>query len=136
MSLATLELTGALSATTAVMVLGVFLFILYDRQYYAKTLKSSIIHSTAFTIGISLLSVCFFNQLYSFNQATTSVRVGQVVTNQSIPWLFEIIRIAIFIASAPSIAYLLSKLSGWETKLGGRHNQISLIFPVGLFASR
>ncbi len=110
-SFSTIDLMGFFFATLAIMLLGVFLFTLYDRHYYAKTIKDSITHAIAFTIGISLLSILNFYQLHNF---TSGILRGN--ETESIPWLFEILRITIFIASAPTIAYILSKRSKRQGK--------------------
>lgn len=107
----TAELAELFFCTLAVMVWGVFLFALYDRHYYSKTTKNSIIHSTAFAIGVSVPSIGFFHQMNKFYEGTL---IGH--STGGLPWMFEILRIVIFIASAPSIAYWLGKRSSLKDK--------------------
>ncbi|XHH07527.1 MAG: ArsR/SmtB family transcription factor [Candidatus Bathyarchaeia archaeon] len=110
----TVELTMIFLGTLCLMVTGVFLFALYDRHYYAKTLKTNIFHSTVFATGVSVLSIWFFYQMQNFYRGTL---IGHAP--EGIPWLFEILRIIIVLASAPIIAYSFSKraIRKEETKL-------------------
>jgi DNA-binding transcriptional ArsR family regulator len=56
----TSELALTFFGTLLVVVAGVFLFTVYDRHYYAKNTRDSIIHSTLFTLGCSVVSIVFF----------------------------------------------------------------------------
>jgi hypothetical protein len=111
----TMELVGVFWVTIALMVLGVFLFAMYDRYYYAKTTKNSLIHSLLFTLGGSAFSILNFNMMRNFTIDT--IMSSQVQANE-IPWLFEILRITVFITSAPVFAYLLGRFAGAKDKTG------------------
>ncbi len=109
----TAELAGMFLFTLAVMVAGAFLFTVYDRHYYAKNAKTSIIHSTLYAAGVSALSFFSFYRVYDFNQTALA---AQLHATENLPLMFGVLRVAVFIASAPAIAYGFSKLSHREDK--------------------
>jgi DNA-binding transcriptional ArsR family regulator len=110
----TVEVATIFLGTLAVMVGGVFLFTLYDRHYYSKTTKSSILHSLLFTFVCSVLSILFFNSLNNFNQFAAGS--SQMFTSYT-SWTIEILKIIIFNTSAPAIAYGLNRYSYRENKI-------------------
>jgi hypothetical protein len=91
--------------TSAIMVMGIFLFTLYDSNYYSKTIKSNIIHSAIFAVFCSVMSILFFNQLETFTQGAGAVQLS----GTEIPWMFEALRIMVFIASVPAFAVLIGR---------------------------
>jgi DNA-binding transcriptional ArsR family regulator len=98
--------------TAAIMVMGVFLFTLYDRHYYAKNLKTNLIHSAVFAVFGAVMSILFFNQLHTFTRGANAVELYGI----EIPWAFEVLRAAVFIASVPAFTYLLERSSKAEAK--------------------
>jgi hypothetical protein len=56
------------------------------------------------------MSILFFNQLHTFKQGAGTIQLS----GTEIPWMFEIFRTAIFIASAPAFAYLFGRKSNAE----------------------
>ena len=52
------------------MILGLVLFVVYDRHYYSKSLKTNIVHATVFAVSISLVILFTGNSTYNFTQAT------------------------------------------------------------------
>lgn len=100
-SFSLLELAGAFLVSFLIMVFGVFLFTIYDLHYYSKTVKRSMIHSTVYAAGVALMGGLVFYQLQSF--VTLSVNASVI------PTYFWVLRAAGFMASAPVVAYVLSK---------------------------
>jgi DNA-binding transcriptional ArsR family regulator len=101
----TSELALTFFGTLLVMVAGVFLFTVYDRHYYAKNTIDSIIHSTLFTLGCSVVSIVFFKMMNDFSSGSILVEKLHTI---GIPWMFEVFRVTIFMASGPVIAFWLS----------------------------
>lgn len=95
------QLSGMFLASFFGMVFGVVLFAVYDRHYYSKDAKTSIVHSTIFAAAVTLVSSLVFYQMYSFGEAT--------LTGIGIPWQFGVLRAVGFMASAPAVAYAISK---------------------------
>lgn len=101
-------LVGMFLLTFLVMVAGAALFMVYDRHYYSKNAKTSIIHSTLYAIGVSILSSLGFYSIYTFNQQTLA---AQLNATENLPLMFGVLRIAVFLAIAPTIAYAFNKVS-------------------------
>ncbi len=101
-----LQLAGLFLLSLLVMVAGASLFVVYDRHYYSKTLKTSLIHSAAYAIAISLMSGPSLYGIYSFNQ---NALAAQLHATENLSLLFGALRIAVFLASAPAIAYGLNR---------------------------
>jgi hypothetical protein len=108
-----MNLTILFFVTITLMVISVFLFETYDRHYYSKKTKTNIIHGLLFTLGISTLLILQFNMMNNFSQGTI---LASHLPVKGVPWAFEILRIGIFISSAPTIAYFLSKRSNKRGK--------------------
>jgi DNA-binding transcriptional ArsR family regulator len=100
------QLVGLFLLSLFVMVAGASLFVVYDRHYYSKTLKTSLIHSVAYAIAISIMSILSFYQIYTFNQNTLD---AQLHATENLSPLAGILRIAVFLASAPVIVYGLNR---------------------------
>jgi len=90
------------------MILGAILFAFYDRHYFSKNIKTNVIHSTIFAIGISLLLGPSAYVTYRFEQASLSM--ASLSNNGSIAWVFLILHTVSFLAIAPLVAYSMSKL--------------------------
>ena len=87
------------------MLLGVILFAFYDRHYFSKNLKTNVIHSTVFAIGIALLST------YSAYMSHRFQEVIALPNSNDLTWLFAILRTVSFLASAPLVTLGTSKLA-------------------------
>jgi DNA-binding transcriptional ArsR family regulator len=107
------QLAGFQVAGFGGMILGLLLFVVYDR-HYSKKQKTNIIHVTAFAVGISLLTLFSFSLNYNFAQtslefAATTGNSGLQGLNQ---WMLAVIlRTAAYLATAPLIAHAVNKLS-------------------------
>lgn len=91
--------------TVAIMVMGIFLFTLYDRHYYSKTTKNNLLHSAVFALFCSVMSILFFYQLQTFTRGAGVVQLS----GTEIPWMFEALRIAVFMVSVPAFAVLIGR---------------------------
>lgn len=89
------------------MIFGVILFTFYDRHYFSKSVKSSVVHSTIFAMAIALLSIPSVYAIHSFEEATFTVGAFHV---NSITWLLGILRTVTFIGSTPLVTYALNKI--------------------------
>jgi DNA-binding transcriptional ArsR family regulator len=98
--------------TTAIMIMGIFLFTLYDSHYYSKTLKNNLLHSAVFALFCSVMSILFFFQLRTFMLSAGAVQLY----GTEIPLIFEVLRVAVFIASTTAFVYLMDKSSKKEDK--------------------
>lgn len=90
------------------MIFGVVMFTFYDRHYFSKNTKTNIMHSTIFAIGISLLSIFSAYMIHRFEETSMAI---SVLPSNSGTWLFSILRVVSFLASAPLITYIISKLT-------------------------
>jgi DNA-binding transcriptional ArsR family regulator len=72
------------------MIFGVILFTFYDRHYFSKSVKSSVVHSTIFAMATALLSIPSVYAIHSFEEATFTVGA--------------------FIGSTPLVTYVLNKI--------------------------
>jgi DNA-binding transcriptional ArsR family regulator len=88
------------------MLFGVALFAAYYRHYYSKNARSIIVYSTFFAIVVTLISSFTFYQLYLFSSGTLS----PASPGSGIPWYFGVLRAVLFMASAPAVAYAVSKV--------------------------
>lgn len=86
------------------MILGTILFAFYDHHYFSKSLKTKVIHSTIFAVGISLLLILSAYVNYRFEEASLS-------NNSGIAWLFMILHAVSLLASAPLVSYGIGKLT-------------------------
>jgi DNA-binding transcriptional ArsR family regulator len=96
------QVASAFLVSFLVMVLGVALFTVYDLHYYSKTTKKSIIHSTVFALGVNVLVGLVFIQLQSFADGLSGA-------NSVIPGYFGVLQAVGLLASAPMVAYAVSK---------------------------
>jgi hypothetical protein len=107
--MATLHVAGY-----ATMALCLTFFVIFDRHYYSKNQKTSIIHTTIFAAATSAFMLITFTVTYNFMQTTiemagTATKIGtQWLTTQL---LMVISRTAAYITSAPLVAYAINKLS-------------------------
>jgi DNA-binding transcriptional ArsR family regulator len=97
------QLVGMFLVSFFGMVLGVVLFSVYYRHYHSKDAKANIKYTTIFAATISLVSSFMFYQIYLFSSAGS-------LTGSGIPWQFGVLRVVCFMASAPAVAYAISKV--------------------------
>lgn len=90
------------------MILGVILFAFYDRHYFSKNMKTNIIHSAVFAVGMTLLLVFSAYVSYEFEVATLSI--ASLPSRDGVGWLFMILQAVSLLASAPIVAYSIGKL--------------------------
>ena len=102
------QLAGMFLISFFGMVFGVALFSVYYRHYHSKDVKANLLYSTIFAAVITLASGLVFYSTYSFSQDTLNVS-PLVGSDNGIPWLFGLLRAVGFMASAPAVAYAISK---------------------------
>lgn len=105
-SFSTFQLAGMFLLSLFVMIAGVVLFAIYDRHYFSKDVKTNVVHSTVFAAAVTLVSSIVFYQIYLFSEGTLE---GTLV-GSGIPWQFGVLRAVGFMASAPAVAYAISKV--------------------------
>jgi DNA-binding transcriptional ArsR family regulator len=101
----TFQLAGMFLLSLFVMIAGVVLFAIYDRHYFSKDVKTNVVHSIVFAAAVTLVSSIVFYQIYLFSEGTLE---GTLV-GSGIPWQFGVLRAVGFMASAPAVAYAISK---------------------------
>ena len=95
------QLTGMFLVSFFGMILGVALFSVYYRHFHSKDAKANIKYTTIFAAAITVVSSLVFYQTYLFSSAG--------LTGSGIPWQFGVLRAVFFMASAPVVAYAISK---------------------------
>ncbi|MFA5364660.1 MAG: winged helix-turn-helix domain-containing protein [Candidatus Bathyarchaeia archaeon] len=89
------------------MVFGLVLFVVYDRHYYSKNVKTNLMHATVFAVGLSLLVLLTFSSTYNFTLMPLSVTESSEIGTQ---WLImTILRAVCFVAVAPLVSYVFDK---------------------------
>jgi DNA-binding transcriptional ArsR family regulator len=86
------------------LILGAIMFTFYDRHYFSKNVRANVIHSTIFAIGISLILISSAYINYIFEEAS-------LLSNSGLAWLFMILHAVSLLASAPLVAYSISKFA-------------------------
>jgi DNA-binding transcriptional ArsR family regulator len=94
-------------ASFAAMILGVMLFIFYDRHYFSTKVKTNVVHCLLFATGISLLSIFSTYAVHNFEISTLEVATS--ANASSVTFLFSILRALAFLGNAPTIAYAMSR---------------------------
>jgi DNA-binding transcriptional ArsR family regulator len=97
------QMVGMYLTSLSGMMFGVILFAFYDRHYFSKNIKTNVIHSTIFAMGISLLSISSAYMSHRFEEIS--------LPSNGVTWLFSILRTASFLASAPLVTYSIGKLA-------------------------
>jgi DNA-binding transcriptional ArsR family regulator len=100
------QLVGMFLVSFFGMVLGGVLFSVYYRHYHSKDAKANIKCTTIFAATITIVSSFVFYQIYSFSQGTLDV---SALVDRGVPWQFGALRAVGFMASAPAVAYAISK---------------------------
>jgi len=103
------QLAGLHFTAFSGMILGLVLFVFYDRHYYSKNLKTNLIHTTVFAFGISLVVLLTFSSTHNFTQATLAV--AGTASNSGNQWIIVILRAVSFLAIAPLVTYSINKLA-------------------------
>ena len=99
------QLVGMFLVSFFGMLFGVALFSAYYRHYHSKDVKANIKYTTIFAAAVTLVSSFVFYQMYLFSEGTLEVSL----TGSGIPWQFGVLRAVFFMASAPAVAYAISK---------------------------
>ena len=102
------QLAGLHLAGFSGMILGLVLFVIYDRHYYSKNLKPNLVHATVFAIGASLMVLVTFSSIHNFTQVTLSM--ATTADNIGNQWMTVILRTVSFIVAAPLVTYGINKL--------------------------
>jgi DNA-binding transcriptional ArsR family regulator len=102
-----LQLAGMFLFNLFVMITGIVLFTIYDRHYFSVNSKTSIIHSTIFAAGLSVLSSLAFYSIYSFNETALATALN---SDENLPLMFGVLRIVVFLVSTPFITYTLNRV--------------------------
>jgi len=89
------------------MIFGAILFTFYDRHYFSKSVKASVVHSTIFAIATALLSISSVYAIHSFEEATLTISAFHV---NSTTWLLGVLRNVFFVGSTPPVTYALNKI--------------------------
>jgi len=85
---------------------GAILFAFYDRHYYSKNIRTNVVHSMIFAIGISILSTFSAYMNYRFELETLYLKP---INGSSVTWPLSILRTTAFVCSASIISYLISR---------------------------
>jgi DNA-binding transcriptional ArsR family regulator len=99
-----LQLTGMFLVSFFGMLFGVALFSAYYRHYHSKDPKANIKYTTIFAAAITIASSLVFYQTYAFSQVTAAALV-----HSGVAWQFGVLRAIGLLASAPAVAYAISK---------------------------
>ena len=106
--LASLHLLGLFGMTTCLL-----LFVVYDRHYHAKNLKTNIIHTLVFAGIISLVVLVSFYSTIKFTHNTIAMAAETAnVENLTINLhrILVAVRTTVYVASAPVLAYVFDRL--------------------------
>lgn len=106
-SLSAEQVAGMFLVSFFGMIFGVILFTFYDRHYFSKSVKASVVHSTIFAIATVLLSIFSVYAIYSFEEATLTISAFHT---SSLTWLLGVLRTASFLGSTPPVTYALNKI--------------------------
>ena len=90
------------------MIFGAILFTLYDRHYNAKSLRTNLVHSTIYAIGISLLATFSACAIHNFELKTMSL--GNESWPINMTWLISILRVVFFAGGTLVVTYLVNRL--------------------------
>jgi DNA-binding transcriptional ArsR family regulator len=84
------------------MILGVLLFVFYDRHYFSRNTKKNVIHTTIFAIVLALLSMFSVYAVHSFEQTT-------LANSNTLVWSFGALRSTSLMIVAPIVAYVIGR---------------------------
>ena len=98
-----LHLMGMFLVSLFGMLLGVVLFSAYYKHYHSKDTKENIKYTTIFATTVTIASSLVFYQISLFSYAGS-------LNSSGIPWQFGVLRAIGLMASAPAVAYAISKV--------------------------
>jgi DNA-binding transcriptional ArsR family regulator len=84
------------------MILGVLLFVFYDRHYFSRNTKKNVIHTTIFAIVLALLSMFSVYAVHSFEQTT-------LANSNTLVWSLGALRSTSLMVVAPIVAYVIGR---------------------------
>lgn len=84
------------------MILGVLLFVFYDRHYFSRNTKKNVIHTTIFAIVLALLSMFSVYAVHSFEQTT-------LANSNTLVWSLGALRSTSLMIVAPIVAYVIGR---------------------------
>jgi DNA-binding transcriptional ArsR family regulator len=84
------------------MILGVLLFVFYDRHYFSRNPRKNVIHTTIFAIVLALLSMFSVYAVHSFEQTT-------LANSNTLVWSFGVLRSTSLVIVAPIVAYVIGR---------------------------
>lgn len=94
------------------MLAGLVLFVVYDRHYYSKNMKTNLIHAAAFAAGISAVMLLTANNTIGFVQSTLATSMSTAARAElfaAVQWSIVIIRTTAYMLAALLIAYGFNK---------------------------
>jgi len=91
------------------MILGVILFVFYDRHYFSKRTRTNVAHSLLFSTVISLLLILEAYASYRFVEATVAIDGSMTLNGNIITLVLSVLRTFSFLAITPVAVYLMSK---------------------------
>jgi DNA-binding transcriptional ArsR family regulator len=94
-------LAGIFLLSLSAMILGAALFTVYDRHYYSKNHKTSVIHSVIYIAAVAFLSSLAFYSVYSFGENSA---IGALHNSGNLTLPYGILRIVVFVGSALTMA--------------------------------
>jgi len=103
------EMVGLYLVGLSGMTFGTVLFAFYDRHYFSNNVKTNVVHSTIFAVGLSSLLVFSAYLSYRFEEATLSL--APLPSKGAMGWLFMILHAVSLLASAPLVSYSVGKLT-------------------------
>ena len=93
--------------STLGIILGLILFVFYDRHYFTRNLRINAIHTTVFAAATSFLSA--FTGYTSFSFYLTTAAIGSSGSSLIDPSVF-VLRAILVTAAAPGLAYIVSRI--------------------------
>lgn len=84
------------------MILGVLLFVFYDRHYFSRNTKKNVIHTTIFAIVLALLSMFSVYVVHSVEQTT-------LANSNTLVWSLGALRSTSLMIVAPIVAYVIGR---------------------------
>ncbi len=95
------------------MITSLLLFVVYDRHYHSKNLKTNIIHTTIFAVIMCVVGLVTFYTSYNFTQNTIEMGASSTFENplMDLQWILVVVRTTVYVASAPLIGYVFDNLT-------------------------
>jgi hypothetical protein len=93
--------------STLGIILGIILFVFYDRHYFTRNLRINAIHTTVFAAATSFLSA--ITGYTSFSFYLTTAAIGSPASSLIDPAVF-VLRTILVTAAAPGLAYIVNRI--------------------------